>query len=161
MGVTYKVYLPSFLRWLYCLTIIGCNFVLNDLLHQTLISCNRPWFTFSFIRAVASLTVPGGQEFHFPHFFLIFRSIFPQTLLTFFLTLALRVGESPNREGPGYATVIYAHLMTSRWGHQVLGWNPIFFFFFFDNSLFLKKWNHPSNSNFASSVSMIISKKLC
>ena len=26
------------LRWLYCLTIIGCNFVLNDLLHLTLIS---------------------------------------------------------------------------------------------------------------------------
>ena len=23
-------------------------------------------------RAVASLTVPGGQDFHFPHFFLIF-----------------------------------------------------------------------------------------
>ena len=59
-------------------------------------------------RAVASLTVPGGQEFHFPHFFLKFRSnflIFPQTLLIFFLILALRVGESPTREGPGYATV--------------------------------------------------------
>ena len=26
-------------------------------------------------RAVASLTVPGGQEFHFPHFFLKFRPI--------------------------------------------------------------------------------------
>ena len=37
------------LRWLYCLTIIGCNFVLNDLLHQTLISYNGPWFTFSFM----------------------------------------------------------------------------------------------------------------
>ena len=56
-------------------------------------------------RAVASLTVPGGQEFHFPHFFLKFRSIFPQTLLIFFLILALRVGDSPTREGPGYATV--------------------------------------------------------
>ena len=47
-------------------------------------------------RAVASLTVPGGQEFHFPHFLLKFQSIFlifPQTLLIFFLTLALRVGE--------------------------------------------------------------------
>ena len=55
-------------------------------------------------RAVASLTVPGGQEFHFPHFFLKFLSIFPQTLLIFFLILALRVGESPTREGPGYAT---------------------------------------------------------
>ena len=55
-------------------------------------------------RAVASLTVPGGQEFHFPHFFLKFRSIFPQTFLIFFLILALRVGKSPTREGPGYAT---------------------------------------------------------
>ena len=54
-------------------------------------------------RAVASLTVPGGQEFHFLHFFLKFRSIFPQTLLIFFI-LALRVGELPTREGPGYAT---------------------------------------------------------
>ena len=56
-------------------------------------------------RAIASLTVPGGQEFHFPHFFLKFRSIFPQTLLIFFLILALRVSELPNWEGPGYATV--------------------------------------------------------
>ena len=43
-------------------------------------------------RAVASLTVPGGQEFHFPHFFLKFWSnclTFPQTLLIFFLILAL------------------------------------------------------------------------
>ena len=60
-----------------------------------------------FIRAVASLTVPGGQEFHFPHFFLKFRSIFPQTLLIFFLILALRVGKSPTREGPGYATGVH------------------------------------------------------
>ena len=36
-------------------------------------------------RAVASLTFPGGQEFHFPQFFLKFWSIFPQTLLIFFL----------------------------------------------------------------------------
>ena len=58
-------------------------------------------------RAVASLTVPGGQEFHFSHFFLKFWSIyliFPQTLLIFFLILVLRVGGSPTREGPGYAT---------------------------------------------------------
>ena len=56
-------------------------------------------------RAVDSLTIPGGQDFHFPHLFLKFRSnflIFPQTLLIFFLVL--RVGESPTREGPGYAT---------------------------------------------------------
>ena len=57
--------------------------------------------------AVASLTVPGGQEFHFSQFFLKFQSIFlifPQTLLIFFLILALQVGKSPTREGPGYAT---------------------------------------------------------
>ena len=37
-------------------------------------------------------------------FFLKFRSIFPQTLLIFFLILGLWVGESPTREGPGYVT---------------------------------------------------------
>ena len=31
--------------------------------------------------------------------------IFPQTWLIFFLILALRVGNSPTRQGPGYATV--------------------------------------------------------
>ena len=58
-------------------------------------------------RAIASLTVPSGQEFQFPHFFLKFRSTFlsfPQTSVFFFLSLAFRVGESPTREGPGYAT---------------------------------------------------------
>ena len=56
-------------------------------------------------RAVASLTVPGGQEFHFPLFFLKFWTIyliFPQTLLIFFLILVLLVGGSPTREGPGH-----------------------------------------------------------
>ena len=38
-------------------------------------------------KAVASLTLPGGQEFLFPHFSLKFQSIFPQTLPTFFLIL--------------------------------------------------------------------------
>ena len=59
-------------------------------------------------RAVASLTFPGGQEFNSPrsflkfqHFFLIFLNFF----VIFFLILALRVGDSPNRKGPGYATV--------------------------------------------------------
>ena len=57
-------------------------------------------------RAVASLTwgrVPLSS------FFLKLIScfvIFPQTLLIFFLILALRVGDSPTREGPGYATEI-------------------------------------------------------
>ena len=43
---------------------------------------------------VASLTVPGEQELHFSLFSpnLIFFSYFPQTLLIFFLILALRVG---------------------------------------------------------------------
>ena len=53
------------------------------------------------------MVVPGGQEFHFSHFFLKFRSLFliflKLYLLFFFLILALRVGESPTREGPGYA----------------------------------------------------------
>ena len=30
--------------------------------------------------------------------------MFPQTLLIFFLISVLRVGESPTREGPGYAS---------------------------------------------------------
>ena len=76
----------------YCLTVIGCNFVFNDLLHQALISNNGPWFTFPFM-----------------------------------------------------------HIW---WHHQILGE-----ILFFDNSLFLKNWNHLSNTNFASSISMIISKK--
>ena len=62
-------------------------------------------------RAVASLTVPGGQEFHFPHFFLKFGSsfpTFPQTFLIFFPILALRVGKLPTREGPGYTTAYTA-----------------------------------------------------
>ena len=52
-------------------------------------------------RAVASLTVLGGQELHFPHLSLKFQSIFlifPQTLLIFFLILVVRVGESLTRE---------------------------------------------------------------
>ena len=54
-------------------------------------------------RAVASLTVQGGQEFHFPHFFLKFQSICLLFLkLIFFLILALRMGDF--REGPVYAT---------------------------------------------------------
>ena len=56
------------------------------------------------MQAVASLTIPGGQEFHFSHFFRKFWSIyliFPQSLLIFFLILVLRVGGSPTLEGPG------------------------------------------------------------
>ena len=70
-------------------------------------------------RTVANLTVPGGQEFHFPHFFLKFQLIFlisPQTLLTFFLILALRVGNSPTRKGPGYTT---AYEMCVGMGYEI------------------------------------------
>ena len=59
------------------------------------------------IRAVASLTVPVGQDLHFPRSFLKFRSIFhifPQTFLIFFLILTLWVGDSSTRKGPGFAT---------------------------------------------------------
>ena len=61
-------------------------------------------------RAVASLTVPGGQDYTFLIFSSKFRSvflIFPQTFLIFFLIFPLRVGDSPTQKGPrlpGYAT---------------------------------------------------------
>ena len=82
------------LRWLYCLTVIGCNFVLNDLLHQILISYNGPWFTFSFM-----------------------------------------------------------HIW---WHHDDVIKFKGKSFFLLVIPCFWKKWNHPSNSNFASSISMII-----
>ena len=65
-----------------------------------------------FFRAVASLTVPGWQLVPLSSFFLKFRSIsciFPQTSLIFFLILALRVGDSPTRKGPGYDTDVFAY----------------------------------------------------
>ena len=93
----FKLFTDCPLRWPYCLTIIGFNFVSNDLLHQTLVSYNGPWFAFP-LSTFDDITVTSS----------CFRG------------------------------------------------NPIFF----DNSLFLKKWNHPSHSNFASSISMIISKKI-
>ena len=61
-------------------------------------------------RGVANLTVPGGQEFHFPHFSSNFYRLdlfFPQIFLIFVLVLALQVGDSPTWEGPGYATGNY------------------------------------------------------
>ena len=72
-------------------------------------------------RAVASLIVPGGQEFHFPYFFLKFRSnflIFPQTLLVFFLILALRVGELPT--GKALATPLCT---TDKQCFNILSWS--------------------------------------
>ena len=77
------------MRWYVCPCGQGSGMLfLIDHLGRILIFCQKK-------RAVPSLTVPGGQEFHFPHFFLNFRSvflIFPQTLFIFFLILALRVG---------------------------------------------------------------------
>ena len=83
-------------------------------------------------RAVASLTVPGGQESHFPHFSSILIN-FSSNFTYFFLILVLQVGESPTWEGPGYATAdvwnkITLHLFrlcisvvyTWGWG----GWSP-------------------------------------
>ena len=58
-------------------------------------------------RAVASLSLPGGQDGNItsilPHF-PVGSLIFPQIFFIFFLILVFRVGGSPTREGPGYAT---------------------------------------------------------
>ena len=59
--------------------------------------------TMVWVRAVASLTIPGGQKFQFPYFSSNSNQFFLPFLI-FLLTLALLVGESPTREGPGYAT---------------------------------------------------------
>ena len=57
--------------------------------------------------AVASLSLPFGQDWKissiFPHFPVV-SLIFPQIFFIFFLILVYRVGGSPTREGPGYAT---------------------------------------------------------
>ena len=58
-------------------------------------------------KAIASLSLPGGQDKNissiFPHF-PEGSLIFPQNFFIFFLILVFRVGGSPTREGPGYAT---------------------------------------------------------
>ena len=68
-------------------------------------------------KAVASLTVPGGQEFHFPHFFLKFWLvflIFPQTLL-FFLILTFWVGE------PGKAMAMpLGENVSNKWNYALV-----------------------------------------
>ena len=58
-------------------------------------------------RPVASLTLPGGQDKNISSIFPLFSAfslIFPQFFLIFFLIEVVRVGESPTRKGPGYAT---------------------------------------------------------
>ena len=72
-----------------------------DCLH---LHSKTPYVVTVLCRAVASLTVRVVKSSTFLIFFLKFWSIFPQTLLIFFLIFALRVGKSPTREGPGYAT---------------------------------------------------------
>ena len=103
--------------------------LLNSVVFWLCITCIIPWTCYSpVLQAPWLYACPGflivmvfqghsqphspgwGQEFHFPHFFLKFGSsflTFPQTFLIFFLILALRVGMSPTREGPGYTTVVF------------------------------------------------------
>ena len=63
-----------------------------------------------YIEQGRSQTVNLGwaREEHFLKFLilLLFSSIFPKFFLIFFLNLMLRVGGSPTRKGPGYATDI-------------------------------------------------------
>ena len=58
-------------------------------------------------RAVASLSLPGGQDKNissiFPHFAVVYL-IFPLSFFLFFLILVFREGSSHTKEGPGYAT---------------------------------------------------------
>ena len=74
------------------------------------------WFRKTWNQYIPGIHMQGRSQPHGPgwarnplsSFFLKFWSIyliFPQTLLIFFLILVLRVGGSPTREGPGYATV--------------------------------------------------------
>ena len=68
-------------------------------------------------RAVASLSLPSGQDKNissiFPHFPIV-SLIFPQIFFIFFLILVFRVGDSPTREGPGYATDEVSFLISAR-----------------------------------------------
>ena len=61
----------------------------------------------SMARAVDSPSLPGGQDMNissiFPHFPVV-SFILPQVFFIFFLILVFRVGNSPTRKGPGYAT---------------------------------------------------------
>ena len=96
-------------------------------------------------RAVASLSLPGGQDTNMssilPHF-PVGSPIFPQFFFIFFLILVFCVGGSPTREGPGYATGQNGKkpgkwrnlfLITTFWEHTnfTLAVAAVFFFFFF------------------------------
>ena len=66
-----------------------------------------------YIRTVASLSPPGGQDRNVSSicpYFPVFSLVFPQIFFIFFLILVFRVGESPTREGPGYATDKYGRM---------------------------------------------------
>ena len=62
-----------------------------------------------FFRAIASLSLPGGQDTNIssilPHF-PVGSPFFPQIFFIFFLILVFRVGGLPTQEGPRYATAI-------------------------------------------------------
>ena len=65
----------------------------------------RDWLLKIFIRAVASLTVPGGQAFHFPHSFLTFWPIFLN--FPYFFLFSSSFWPSGWSTCPGYATDLY------------------------------------------------------
>ena len=96
---------------LFCKTNLGLNFALFEsnirFLRYRSLSTLLAMGKHS-VRGVASLTVRGGQEFYFPHYSSNFYQFlfFPKIFLIFVLNMALRVGKSPTREGPGYATAL-------------------------------------------------------
>ena len=55
-------------------------------------------------QAEVCLTVPGGHESHFPHFFLKFALFFFFLFSSKFLIFVLHLCEPPTRDGPDYAT---------------------------------------------------------
>ena len=75
-------------------------------------------------RGLASITVPDVQEFHLPHVSANFYQLylfFPQFFHNFRRhMLALRMGDSPTRESPGYATV-HGSLMQIKNHCEILG----------------------------------------
>ena len=78
--------LPSILNspeWLIPPTVMKNRGSLSPLAHAYAWADGRP----AIFRAVASLTVPGGQEFHFLHFFLEFYQFFLKLIFFFIFTL--------------------------------------------------------------------------
>ena len=75
-------------------------------LHRTFMQLHALMYQMVGTRGVASLTVPAGQEFHFPHFSSNFHNFFIFLKLFSFLSSfwPSGMGKLPTREGPGYAT---------------------------------------------------------